>query len=124
MRRSPRARRLAFRLPPYDTPRVAPRNNPKFHVDRQRAAGGVCEQTKTALGKINRIATCRPCLAEILPDVLTGSGINTACLSPSQQGHSSASSACPVQEGEADQAMHALNCTKWRPHVHIEAHNS
>ena len=36
VRRSPRARRLAFRLPPYDTPRVAPRNG----------EGGVCEQTK------------------------------------------------------------------------------
>ena len=51
VRRSPRARRLAFRLPPYDTPHVAPRNNPEFHVDRTHAAGGVCEQTKTALRK-------------------------------------------------------------------------
>ena len=51
MRRSPRARRLAFRLPPYDTPRVAPRNYPHFHVDRTHAAGGVFEQTKTALRK-------------------------------------------------------------------------
>ena len=51
MRRSRRARRLAFRLPPYDIPRVAPRNTPKFHVDRAYAAGGVCEQTKTALRK-------------------------------------------------------------------------
>ena len=46
MRRSSRARRLAFRLPPYDTPRVAPRNNPEFHVNRTHAAGGVCKQTK------------------------------------------------------------------------------
>ena len=51
MRRSPRARRLAFRLTPYDTPRVAPRNNSEFHVDRNHAAGGVCEQTRTALRK-------------------------------------------------------------------------
>ena len=46
MRRSPRARRLAIRLPPYDTPRVVPRNNPEFHVDHMHTAGGVCEQTK------------------------------------------------------------------------------
>ena len=38
-----------FRLPPYDTPRASDRNNPEFHVDRTHAAGGVCEQTKTAL---------------------------------------------------------------------------
>ena len=41
VRRSPRARRLAFRLPLYDTLRVASRNG----------AGGVCEQAKTALRK-------------------------------------------------------------------------
>ena len=52
MRRSPRARGLAFRIPSYDTPRVAPHNNPQFHVDRTHAAGGVCEQTKTALRNI------------------------------------------------------------------------
>ena len=51
MRRSPWARRLAFRLSPYDTPRVAPRNNLKFHVNRTHTAGGVCEQTKLALRK-------------------------------------------------------------------------
>ena len=51
VRRPPRARWLAFRLPPYDIPRAAPRNNPEFHVDRTHAAGGVCEQTKTALPK-------------------------------------------------------------------------
>ena len=51
MRRSPRARRLAFRLPPYDTPRMVPRNNSEFHVDCTHTAGGVCEQTKTALRK-------------------------------------------------------------------------
>ena len=38
VRRSPRARRLVFRLPPYDTPRVAPRNNSEFHVDHTHAA--------------------------------------------------------------------------------------
>ena len=57
VRRSPWVQRLAFRLPPYDTPHVAPRNNPKFHVDRTHAAGGVCEQTKTALRKYNRLCT-------------------------------------------------------------------
>ena len=49
MRRSPRMWRLAFRLPPYDMPHAAPRNNSKFRVDRTHAAGGVFEQTKTAL---------------------------------------------------------------------------
>ena len=51
VRHSPQARRLAFCLPPYDTPRVAPRNNSEFHVDCTHAAGGVCEQTKMALQK-------------------------------------------------------------------------
>ena len=40
-----------FPSTPYDTPRVSLHNNPKFHVDRTHAAGGVCEQTKTALQK-------------------------------------------------------------------------
>ena len=39
MRRSPRAQRLVFRLPPYDTLHMSPRNNPEFHVDRTHAAG-------------------------------------------------------------------------------------
>ena len=49
IRCSSRAWRLAFRLPLYDSPRVAPCNNPEFHVHRPHAVGGVCEQTKTAL---------------------------------------------------------------------------
>ena len=44
MRRSPQAQQLVFRLPPYDTPH----NNPEFHIYRTYA-GGVLEQTKTAL---------------------------------------------------------------------------
>ena len=51
VRRSSWVRRLAFRLPPYDTPHVAPHNNPEFHVDHRHTAGGVCEQTTTALQK-------------------------------------------------------------------------
>ena len=51
---------LTFRLPPYDTPRVAPRNNPEFHVDRTHVSGGVCEQTKTALRKKEYIYIDKP----------------------------------------------------------------
>ena len=49
MRRSLRAKRIAFRLPPYNLPHVVPCNSPVFRVDRTQAAGGVCEQTFSAL---------------------------------------------------------------------------
>ena len=49
MRRSSRAQRIVFRLPPYDTPRAARCNKAKFRVHRRHAAGGVCEQRITAL---------------------------------------------------------------------------
>ena len=49
MRRSSRAQRIAFRLPPYDNPRSKPCNKAEFRVHRRHAAGGVCEQIMTAL---------------------------------------------------------------------------
>ena len=50
----PQAQRLMFCLSPYDTLHVASHSNPEFYADRTHAAGGVCEQTKTALQKILR----------------------------------------------------------------------
>ena len=50
VRRSPRTRRLAFHLLPYDTPHAhTSRYNPEFHIDRTHTAGGDIEQTETAL---------------------------------------------------------------------------
>ena len=47
---------VATHLPstPIDTPHAAPRYNPEFHVDRTHTAGGVIEQTETALRKYIR----------------------------------------------------------------------
>ena len=64
MRPSPRAQRLLFSLPPYDTLHTSPRNNPEFHVDRTYAR---CGRSVNLLGRtdgrtstlIYRLSICK-----------------------------------------------------------------
>ena len=49
MRRSSRAQRIAFCLPPHDTPRAAPCNKAVFCVHCRHAVGGVCKQRMMTL---------------------------------------------------------------------------